>query len=321
MTSALPLSENQNICFLGMMKGGPFDIDAQTAKTFLQTIHNVNGRPNSDVIKPRMNAKDVTSRWSQTWLIDFGDMSEEEAAQYEQPFEYVRRVVKPIRDTVRDNAMRTYWWLQGRSRPAMRLAIQGLTRYIVTPRVAKHRIFVWLQPPFIPDHKLCAIARSDDYFFGVLHSKPHEQWALATSSRHGDGSEGGRPTYTPTTCFETFPFPWPPGTEPAGNPRITVIAEAARELVRQRDEWLAGNGPPDLPLKQRTLTNLYNRRPDWLAHVHQQLDQAVLDAYGWPHDLTDEQILERLLALNLERAAKQGTTPPPAQDDEVDEDE
>ena len=92
--------------------------------------------------------------------------------------------------------------------------------------------------------------------------------------------------------------------EPVGDPRVEAIAQAARELVEQRDAWL---NPPDLTtkeLKKRTLTNLYNQRPDWLDLAHRKLDEAVLDAYGWPHDLSDEEILERLLALNLERATQ-----------------
>ena len=109
----------------------------------------------------------------------------------------------------------------------------------------------------------------------------------------------------PPPTFETFPFPWPPGREPAGDPRVEAIAQAARELVEQRDAWLNPPGASEAELKKRTLTNLYNQRPDWLDLAHRKLDAAVFDAYGWPHDLADEEILERLLALNLERAAKQ----------------
>ena len=115
--------------------------------------------------------------------------------------------------------------------------------------------------------------------------------------------------YTPTTTFETFPFPWPPGKEPQGDLRVEAIAEAARELVRLRDEWLNPLGLSEAELKQRTLTNLYNKRPDWLDQAHKRLDAAVFDAYGWRHDLGDDEILARLLALNLERAAGQGEAP------------
>ena len=112
---------------------------------------------------------------------------------------------------------------------------------------------------------------------------------------------GNDPSYSSSRTFETFPFPWPPGQEPAGVLRVEAIAEAARVLVAQRDAWLHPAGASEGELKKRTLTNLYNARPTWLDLTHRKLDAAVLDAYGWSHDLSDEEILERLLALNLER--------------------
>ncbi|WP_343409690.1 type IIL restriction-modification enzyme MmeI [Candidatus Amarolinea dominans] len=108
--------------------------------------------------------------------------------------------------------------------------------------------------------------------------------------------------YTPTTCFETFPLPWPPGQEPVDDGRVQAIAAAAQELVRLRDAWLNPPGASEAESKKRTLTNLYNARPTWLDHAHRKLDAAVLAAYGWPTGLTDEDILARLLALNLARA-------------------
>jgi type II restriction/modification system DNA methylase subunit YeeA len=196
-----------------------------------------------------------------------------------------------------------------------------LHRYIATVRVAKFRIFIWLEKTTLCSNKLIVIAREDDYFFGILHSRLHEVWSLANSSRHGDGSNGGRPTYTPSTCFETFPFPWPPGKEPAGDPRVLAIASAAKELVEMRDRWLSATPsglrpPPPNPKNgdlgeaargsepKRTLTNLYNQRPTWLDLAHKKLDAAVLSAYGWPEGMSDDEILERLLKLNLERAGK-----------------
>jgi hypothetical protein len=188
----------------------------------------------------------------------------------------------------------------------MRKALRGLSRFIVTPSVSKHRVFVWMDPVVLCNQKTIVFAREDDYFFGMLHSRPHEVWSLATASRHGDGDEGGRPTYNNTTCFETFPNPWAPGHEPHGDPCVEAIAHAARNLVAQRDAWLKPVDASAAELKQRTLTNLYNKRPDWLDEAHRTLDAAVLAAYGWPHDLSDDAILERLLTLNLERAAAQG---------------
>jgi type II restriction/modification system DNA methylase subunit YeeA len=114
--------------------------------------------------------------------------------------------------------------------------------------------------------------------------------------------KGNDPRYTPTTTFETFPFPWAPGHEPAGDPRIEAIAAAARELVEKRNNYLNPIGANTEEIKQHTLTNLYNERPAWLDNAHRKLDKAVFAAYGWPENLSDEEILERLLALNLERA-------------------
>jgi len=126
--------------------------------------------------------------------------------------------------------------------------------------------------------------------------------AYTNSGRCGWGTSlEDRPRYTPTTTFETFPFPWAPGHEPTDDPRVAAIAEAARRLVELRDRWL---NPPEITpveLKKRTLTALYNARPTWLANAHNALDRAVFDAYGWPHDLTDDDLLARLLALNAAR--------------------
>ena len=138
---------------------------------------------------------------------------------------------------------------------------------------------------------------------------------------------GNDPSYTPSTTFDTFPFPWSPGQEPSAQKQTSevshhaelakeeAIAQAAKELNEKRERWLnppppqtpppKGEGLPTLDeseLKKRTLTNLYNQRPTWLDLAHQKLDRAVCDAYGWEHDISDEEILEKLLALNLKRA-------------------
>jgi len=192
----------------------------------------------------------------------------------------------------------------------MRKAISNLERYIGTVRVAKHRIFVWFSNSTLCSNKIIVIARNDDYLFGVLHSRVHEIWSLANASRHGDGGEGGRPTYTPSTCFETFPFPWAPSKEPKDDPRVKSIAQAAKELVEQRNRWLNAEQvtvtsevtvTSSAEKKKRTLTNLYNQRSTWLDLAHKKLDEAVFAAYGWKPDLSDEEILEKLLALNLSK--------------------
>jgi hypothetical protein len=305
VVSALALKENAGLCFLGVMKGGPFDISGEEARKMLSRPLNPNGRPNSDVVKRRLGGQDTTGRDGGGWIIDFGvNMAETEAALYEWPFEYVKKHVKPLRDVNRRLRMQRRWWIHGEARPGLRRAIKDLNRSIVTPEVAKHRLFVWMDSDVIPDHKLHVFAREDDYFFGVLHSSLHEAWTLATCSWIGKGND---PSYNSDTVFLTFPFPWPPGTEPAEDkdPRVKAIAEAARELVRLRDAWLNPPGASYDDLKTLTLTNLYNQRPEWLANAHRSLDEAVFAAYGWPLGLPKQEILARLLALNHERAATQ----------------
>lgn len=314
-TSVHPLKENSNLIFRCDEKGGPFDIDKETALKMLNAPINPNGRPNSDVIRQFINAFDIVGRPRDVWIIDFGcDASLEQSTLYELPFEYVQQVVKPVREKSRNKQEKIYWWLHRRPAPDMRVAVAKLSRFIVTPRVAKHRVFVFLDATVLPDSRVSAIARDDDYFFGVLHSRLHEVWSLATSSRHGDGNEGGRPTYNATTCFETYPFPWPPGQEPPHNPLVQAIAQAAHELVDKRNNWLNPPGATEAELKPRTLTNLYNQRPAWLELAHKKLDNAVLAAYRatdpaqpWPDTITAEQILAQLLNLNRQRAQPKTT--------------
>ncbi|MDZ4718005.1 MAG: DNA methyltransferase [Roseiflexaceae bacterium] len=309
--SAKRLIENQGLSLLGTFKIGSFDILRSLADTMIGQPLNPNGRPNSDVVLPWVNGLDITRRPRDMWIINFRDLPEAESALYKMPFDYIYRIVKPERDENRRPRRKQFWWQHGETSPSLYTVLDPLPRFIGTPRLSKHRLFVWLKNPTLPDCQIVVFGRSDDYFLGVLHSKIHEVWSL----RMGTSLED-RPRYTPTTCFETFPFPWAPGTEDQADLRVIAIAAAAKRLVELRDAWLNPPGLSDAELKKRTLTNLYNARPEWLAEAHAQLDRAVCDAYGWPHDLSDEQILERLLALNLERAAMGGVVGKVAEADE-----
>ena len=331
LTNALVLPENHNFAFLGVLKTGPFDISGTVARGMLQAATNVNGRPNSDVVVPRVNGMDITRRPRGTFIVDFGiDTPKSAAAEYEAPFEYVAEHVQPVRARNRLASYRDKWWLHARPRPAMRAAIAPLYRFMATPTVSKHRLFIWLAAPTLPDHQLIVIARDDDYTFGVLHSQAHELWSLRMGTWLGVGND---PRYTPTTTFETFPFPWPLNTPdealtPEQQDHRDAIGEAARELDAKRRRWLNPTDwlreepdvIPSLPprllpvdeqaekqLRKRTLTNLYNERPTWLANLHATLDAAVFAAYGWPTDISDGNMLECLLELNLKRAATAST--------------
>jgi hypothetical protein len=292
LTKARRLRENLGIAFQGPVKVGPFEISSEMARDFLRSA-NPDGRSNNDVVRPWMNGLDIGGRPRGMWIVDFDGLDSGEAALYEAPFEHLRATVKPVRDQNRNQLRRTRWWQLGASAGDMRTALKGRHRLIATIRHAKHRLFIWLPPEVLPDSALIAFARDDDYTFGVLHSRVHEAWARATGTQLREVESGFR--YTPTTCFETFPFPRPTDEQ------REAIAAAARELVRLRDGWLNPPGLDPAELGKRTLTNLYNARPTWLQHAHAALDTAVLAAYGWPPDLTGEPLLAVLLALNLER--------------------
>jgi len=325
LTRANRLSENAGQSFIGTQKNGPFDVPGELARVWLEAPTNPNGRPNSDVVRPWANGAAIVQHDPDRWIIDFGtSMPKQDAALFEQPFGYVAAHVRPTRVGLRREWHRTKWWLHGDPRPALRRATNAIDRFLVTPRLAKHRIFVWQSSVVCPDCQLVAIARDDDTTFGILHSRFHELWSL----RMGTSLED-RPRYTPSTTFETFPFPQGltpdlPAAAYADDPRAIAIAAAAGRLNELREAWL---NPPDLVvreaevvagypgrvlprdaaaakvLKTRTLTNLYNARPAWLAMAHADLDAAVAAAYGWAADLADEAVLERLFGLNQERAA------------------
>jgi len=344
-TKAHTLPENKNVAFMGDTKNGSFDIPGELASEMLKASNN-SGRSNSAVVRPWVNGLDITRRSRGMWIIDFGsDMSLEDAKLYEMPFQYIQRIVYPERIRSRTARAREVWWRHEAPRPEMRKALVGLKRFVVTPNLAKYRLFNWLLADTLADHQLIVFARDDDYFFGALHAYPHEIWSLRLGTSLED-----RPRYTPTTTFETFPFPWSPGQEPTADPAYQAISAAARQLHAEREGWL---NPPDLvndvgagfkpaptgasarsaALKDRTLTNLYNALDDYREHLrqgepyktddrkpatrfaprlyelHAALDAAVLRAYGWD-DLIDrlrtsegdEELLRRLLALNLARA-------------------
>ncbi|MFW6133105.1 MAG: class I SAM-dependent DNA methyltransferase, partial [Planctomycetota bacterium] len=321
LSGAVRLQENIGAAFMGDTKVGPFDIQWAQAKRLLEQP-NPHGKPNSDVLRPWVNGSDITKRPRGMWIVDFPPGTpKDEASRYEAPFEYIAEHVRPMRKTARSgDATGVPWWIHQRARPDMRDALPS-DGYLGTPNVTKFRIFVQLGGAVLPDHQLIVFARSDDYFFGVLHSSIHELWAL----RMGTQLES-RPRYTPTTCFETFPLPWAPGREPEGDALHAAISTAAAELNAQRERWcnppewiepiarrvdqredfsdvpeaaralirqsaIQAEAVGDKDLKKRTLTNLYNERPAWLQLAHAAVDRAVLAAYaavdpegGWDPD-------------------------------------
>ena len=330
ITVASSIGSNRSLSFQGPGKVGDFDIPNDIAQEMLAVPSN------REVIKRYITGVDILRGDRGYWLIDFRALSEEEAGVYRLPFQYVVERCKPFRLRNRNSVRKRFWWRLGASGEKYRTAVANCKRQIFTSQVAKHRIFCWYPIDYMPANTVIAIARDDDYFFGVLHSKLHEIWSL----RMGTSLED-RPRYTPTTTFETFPFPWSPGREDESDPAHARISAAAKQLHEERHAWLNphpaekdGRGDsvsrppaarPEAALKDRTLTNLYNALQVWrgldniktkpaaadfaprLDQLHRELDEAVCDAYGWEYDILadEEEMLRRLLALNLERAASQ----------------
>lgn len=360
LTRARRLAANRHISFQGIVPRGSvskkkskrlglppasFVLTGSTAREFVSLPLNVNGRPNKDVVTSYLTGKDITASPLDRFIVDFGAMSEAEAMLFERPYNYIKPVRAHRAVMAQGEALET-WWQFWRSRSEMRTAVSGLKRFIATSRISKHRVFIWSHPTQLADNAVVVIARDDDVTFGILHSRAHQLW----SSHQGTALED-RPRYTPTTTFETFPFPDGLTPDVKSNsyemdPRAIKIADTAETLNRLRNNWLypadlisekadvvdsfpprrvAKNAAAAKILKNRTLTKLYNDRPDWLIEAHKNLDEAVASAYGWSNDLSDEKILQELLRLNLERSSE---TDPSVADDatdldlgELDEDE
>ncbi|MCO5146637.1 MAG: class I SAM-dependent DNA methyltransferase [Aquamicrobium sp.] len=345
ISAAIPLKENKSVGFVGVQKSGPFDVSGDLARRWLAMPRNPNGRPNSDVLKPTWNGRDITTSRRDVWFIDFPrGLTEAEASLWQAPFNYLASaaydpddkespLLREARSTARDIHPRRQWWTTYWPRPEVRAALNGLRRYITTPMTSEHRIFLWLQLPTLPDNNLVIVARDDDVHFGILHSYFHEVWSSRIGNKMGAGNQR---RYNRETVYDTFPFPEGltpdiPADDYTDNPRAQAIASSAAHLNKLRENWLnppelvkyvpeVVSGYPDriLPvspeaerqLKKRTLTNLYNARPAWLEHSHRALDEAVAEAYGWGNDyrsgaLTDDEILARLFALNQKRSGLQ----------------
>jgi hypothetical protein len=354
ITQARRLNANLRLVYMGDTKGGSFEIPEGLALALLDNP-NPHGRPSSDVLLPWINGSDVTRRSRNLWIIDFGtDLSLAAAASYEKVFEYVKTHVLPERQKNKRQAYRDRWWIHVEARPALRRKLIPLPRFLVTTAVSKHRVFSWRKAPILPDHKLYVFTRSDDFILGLLHSRLHEVWSRAQGSQVRERESGF--AYTPTSCFETFPFP---DVNQAHERRISA---AAKSLEEMRNAWLdppqwvreevlefpgSVDGPwsrfvrdPDargigtvryprlvardahvFDLAKRTLTNLYNEPPTWLKLAHQALDAAVFAAYGWDPAMTDEQILSALLELNQERSRSAEPLPPGCNDGAEEDDD
>ncbi|MDQ5835563.1 MAG: DUF4423 domain-containing protein, partial [Acidobacteriota bacterium] len=260
-------------------------------------------------IRNYRNGRDLTGISRNLMVIDlYGLGIDEVRNRFPEVYQWVYERVKPERDQNKRKSRRENWWLFADSHAELRGMLRGLSRYIVTVETAKHRFFLFLDDSILPDHRLIAIALDDSFHLGVLSSRIHLTWALAAG-----GTLEDRPVYNKTRCFDPFPFPACTEQQKA---RIRELGEA---LDTHRKRQQAQH--PTL-----TITEMYNvleklRRGEPLTEreratheqglvsvlrqIHDDLDAAVFDAYGWPATLSDEEILERLVRLNAERAAEE----------------
>jgi hypothetical protein len=300
IASAGQLSANQDLSNRGFcLFGAGFIVSPQdTAKLDA-------GAP----IKPYRNGKDLMDKPRGVKVIDlFGLTAEEVRARWPATYQWVLERVKPERDHNNREGRRRNWWLFGEPNPKLRQQLIGLLRYIATVETAKHRVFQFLDASIAPDNMLVCITLDDAYFLGVLSSRVHVAWALAQG-----GTLEDRPRYNKSRCFETFPFP---AATPEQQARIRDLAE---QIDAHRKRQQAAHA-------ELTLTGMYNVLEKLkvslpmtakekaihemglvsvLKSLHDELDAEVLAAYGWNDTPSDETILERLVALNAERAAEE----------------
>jgi hypothetical protein len=287
VATATRLAANLAMSFEGVKPGGSGFVLTETEAHELLDRADA---PYEDVIRPYLVGDDIAKRPDLSparWIIDFETMALEEADRYPAALEIVRRVVKPVRDRNRRAIRRERWWLFSEPVPAMRVALSSVARYIASNAQGKRIFFCWYGVEVCPSNLTKVFVFDEDTAMGLLSSSVHHEWARAQSSTLED-----RFRYTPTSAFDTFP--WPSGNR-------DEIAEVARRVYARRSEICLE--------RQIGLTKLYNQLDDgaWrdLRDLHRELDEAVAVSYGWPRSIAQdsEETNRRLLELNRAIAA------------------
>ena len=293
VSQAVRLKANLNLCFTGVTPiGRGFIISLSQVEEWNKANKN-----NHKVIRPFLEGNDLVENpyaGLKNWIVDFNDMSIEEASEYIQPFQWVRSKVKPERDLNRRQTYQTYWWQLGEKRPAMRQAVESLSQYFVVPQTSKWAIFLPCSCEWLPNARTRIVASEDFYVLGILTSRLHRIWMEAQMSTLED-----RISYTHNSCFETFPFPQlSPNTSKKAKQTIEKIRATMQELHQYRSQQMDS--------KQWGITKLYNsyfhEPASQLYKLHAKLDKLVMQAYGFSEE---DDILSKLLELNLELAERE----------------
>ena len=283
---AQTLTANKNLCFQGPIPVGKgFIIDEPLARTLLADSSIENQR----VVRRYLTGDDITEDVRQAptrWTIDFGSMPLEHAGKFPAALKVIRERVKPEREQNKDRGFREKWWLFGRPRTEMRSALSEKNRYIAGGSQGKRLLVSWQDSTTCPSNLTNVFAFDDDYSMGILLSKTHDAWAW-----HRSSTLETRLRYTPTSVFETFPWP-----DPVSPTQREAVAELSRAVVERRQQICAA--------EEFGLTKLYNLVDDGayadLKKLHKQLDEAVAACYGWPKAVAQDprEIVQRLTQLN-----------------------
>jgi hypothetical protein len=305
--SMKPLKSNYRMAFQGVIPlGSGFRLEKENIDSFGL---NINDLP--EIIKEYMIGRDLVQEHKQKWIIDFYGLTKEEACfNFPSLYQRVLELVKPSRDQNNRKSRQKNWWLFGENAPKLRSALLNLDKFIVTPDTSKFKPFIFIDSKVLPDVQLYSIVSNDAWILGILESSVHQSWLFQVAPRMGKGNDL---RWKPAIVFDPFPFPDP--TEK----QKQKIRDLGEQLDRHRKQVQQNH--PDI-----TITSMYNlleklragepftdKDRDYndralvsiLKHIHDQLDTAVLDAYGWPHTITDEQILENLVNLNTQRAEEE----------------
>ena len=312
VSSVKTLNSNKSLCSVGMKTiGSAFQIDKSKALDLGLGTHNGLEK----YIRPYLNGRDFVQSSRGIYIIDFfGTSLEDLRLNFPILYQYLLNCAKPEREQNRNKVFREYWWVIGHPRPQFRGAVNTLSRYIVIPETSKHQSFGFIDITIVPDSTLVTFALEDAYFLGVLSSKIHLTWALATGGRLGVGND---PRYNKTVCFDPFPFPDPTETQKQKIRELGDRLDAHRKRVQASNPEVTITAMYNLLEKLRKAEPLddkdkaFNQKAlvSTLKQIHDELDIAVFDAYGW-NDLlgvenVEEMILERLVKLNADRAEEE----------------
>ena len=260
-------------------------------------------------IRNYRNGRDLTATSRGAMVIDLFGLTEADVRKrFPAVYQHVFDNVRPEREQNNRESYKRLWWIHGEPRKDLRPALGGLRRYIVTVETMQHRLFTFLDGEILPDNRLVVVCMSDSAKLAILSSRHHVIWSLSSGGLLED-----RPVYNKTKCFDPFPFPTPTEAQKNHLRHLGEQLDAHRKAQQAAHSKLTLTAMYNVLEKLRAGVRIEGKDREIydqgligiLADLHRQIDVAVADAYGWPTDLSDDDILHRLVALNAERAREE----------------